>query len=50
MLCSLAGGSIGVLGFVAASGAPQEAAATAFGCLMVIAPYAFARAIQEIFN
>jgi hypothetical protein len=48
LLGALLGAGVGVLGFAAASGAPQEAAAAAAGCLMVIAPYVFARAIDEL--
>lgn len=48
LLAGLAGGAIGLLGVFAASGAPQEAAAAAIGCLIAIAPYTFARAIHAL--
>jgi hypothetical protein len=48
LIASLVGGFIGVAGVAAANGAPQEAAAAAMGCLIVIAPYAFARGIDAL--
>lgn len=48
ILASLAGGAFGVLGFLFAKSAPQEASAAAIGCLLVVAPYAIARGVQAI--
>ena len=48
LICTFIGGAIGLLGVLGANGAPQEAAAAAVGCLIVIAPYAFARAVDEL--
>jgi hypothetical protein len=48
LIAALLGAGVGFLGFAAANGAPQEAAAAAAGCLVVIAPYVFARAIDEL--
>jgi hypothetical protein len=48
MLASILGGLIGVGGSLLANGAPQEAAAAAIGCIVVIAPYVFARAVDEL--
>ena len=47
MLGALAGGFFGVLGFVAASSAPHEGAAAAFGCLLAVAPYVVARSVER---
>jgi hypothetical protein len=48
LLSACLGGGVGILGSIAANGAPQEAAAAAIGCLIVIAPYTFARAVDEL--
>jgi hypothetical protein len=48
LLAALAGGVGGVLLFAEASSAPQEASAAGIGLLVVIAPYVFARAVDEI--
>src|SRR5690348_8096012 len=48
LLASIAGGLVGFGGVAAANGAPQEAAAAAIGCLVVIAPYVFARGIEAL--
>jgi hypothetical protein len=48
LLTSLGGGAVGAAGVLFANGAPQQAAAAAVGCLIVIAPYAFARAVAEL--
>ena len=48
LICTFIGGAMGLLGVLGANGAPQEAAAAAVGCLIVIAPYAFARAVDEL--
>jgi hypothetical protein len=48
MLCAVVGGSIGLIGVVFSKGAPQEAAAAAIGCLIVIAPYVFARGVDAV--
>ena len=48
MLAALVGGAIGILGSLMANGAPQEAAAAAIGCLIVIGPYVFARGIDKV--
>jgi hypothetical protein len=48
LLASLIGGFIGIVGSLLARSAPQEAAAAAIGCIIVIAPYAFARAMDEL--
>lgn len=48
MLAACAGGFVGFITIVGASGAPQEAAGAAIGCLIVIVPYVFARSIDEI--
>jgi hypothetical protein len=48
LLASVAGGAIGTFGFIAANGAPQEAAAAAFGCLIAIAPYVLARSVTAL--
>ena len=48
LITSLLGGIFGVIGILAANGAPQEAAAAAMGCLMAIAPYVLARAVDEL--
>jgi hypothetical protein len=48
LLTSLLGGLFGFVGMLAANGAPQEAAAAAIGCLIVIAPYVLARAVDEL--
>jgi RNA polymerase subunit RPABC4/transcription elongation factor Spt4 len=48
MLAALVGSVVGIGGVAAAQGAPQEAAAAAIGCLIVIAPYVFARGVDEI--
>lgn len=48
LLGSLGGGAVGVLGFLAANGAPQEAAAAAFGVLCAVAPYVVARSLDEL--
>jgi hypothetical protein len=48
MAASIIGGLVGGLGIVGASGAPQEAAAAAIGCLIAIAPYTFARAVEKL--
>src|SRR5687767_10950568 len=45
LVASALGGLIGLGGVASASGAPQEAAAAAIGCLVVLAPYTFARGI-----
>lgn len=43
------GGFTVFVGVISANGAPQEAAASALGCAMAIIPYAFARAVSEMF-
>lgn len=48
LVASILGGLIGLGGVVGASGAPQEAAAAAIGCLIIIAPYAFAKGIDAL--
>ncbi len=48
MLAGIGGGLLGLGGFMFANGAPQEAAAAAFGCLVAIAPYVVARSIDEM--
>jgi hypothetical protein len=48
LLASLLGSAIGIGGSFAMNGAPQQAAIAAIGCLIVIAPYVFARAIDEL--
>lgn len=48
LLCSLAGGVMGLMDFSRATSAPQQAAAAAFGCLISIAPYTFAKAVDAI--
>jgi hypothetical protein len=48
ILCTMVGVVIGIGGVAAASGAPQEAAAAAIGCLIVVAPYVFARGVDEL--
>lgn len=48
MFAAMIGGGFGFLGFVFANGAPQEASAAAVGSLAVIAPYCFARAVDEL--
>ncbi len=48
MLCAVVGAAVGLLGAVLATGAPQEAAAAAIGCLIVIAPYVFARGVDAM--
>jgi hypothetical protein len=47
-LTALFGGAIGLFGGLVANGAPQQAAAAAMGCVIVIAPYVFARAVDEL--
>jgi hypothetical protein len=42
------GAFVGYVAIASASGAPQEAAGAAIGCLTVIAPYVFARSVQEL--
>jgi uncharacterized membrane protein YvbJ len=39
---------VGYVGVVQANGAPQEAAAAAIACAICIAPYVFARAVDEL--
>lgn len=36
------------VGMTQANGAPQEASVAALGCFIAIAPYVFARAVEEI--
>ncbi len=48
LLAAVLGGLIGVAGVAGASGAPQEAAAAGIGLLIVVAPYVFARSVDEI--
>lgn len=48
MLCALVGAAVGLLGAVLAKSAPQQAAAAAIGCLIVIAPYVFARGVDAM--
>jgi hypothetical protein len=48
LITSIIGGLIGVAGFVFANGAPQEAAAAAGGLVIVVAPYAFTRAVDAL--
>ena len=48
LIGAIIGASIGVGGVAVANGAPQEASAAAIGCLVVIASYAFARAVDEL--
>jgi hypothetical protein len=48
LLASVAGGFVGFVSVVSASGAPQEAAGAAIACLIVIAPYVFARGIEGL--
>jgi hypothetical protein len=48
LIGAIIGGLIGIGGVAMAQGAPQEAAAAAIGCLTVIVPYVFARAIDEL--
>jgi hypothetical protein len=48
MLSAIVGGLIGGAGVIFAKSAPQEASAAAIGCLIVIAPYTFARAVTEL--
>lgn len=48
IVCAVLGGIVGIGGVAAASGAPQEASAAAIGCLITIAPYVFARGIDEL--
>jgi hypothetical protein len=47
-LSAVLGGLVGIGGSFLANGAPQEAAAAAMGCIIVIAPYVFARAVSEL--
>jgi hypothetical protein len=42
------GGFIGFVSIASANGAPQEAAGAAIALLVVIAPYVFARAVDEL--
>jgi hypothetical protein len=48
MLAAVAGGLFGFFTVSTATGAPQEAAGAAIACLIVIAPYVFARGIDAI--
>jgi len=50
LLASIAGAFVGYLTVATASGAPQEAAGAALACLIVIAPYAFARGIEGLLH
>jgi len=50
MLCSLAGGFFGIMDYANATSAPQQAAAAAIGCLIAVAPYTFARAVEALSN
>jgi hypothetical protein len=42
------GGFVGYVTIATASGAPQQAAGAAMACLIVIAPYVLARAIEGV--
>lgn len=42
------GAFVGIVGFLGATGAPQEAAAAALGMLCAVTPYVIARSIDEI--
>lgn len=48
MLAALVGGGFSVLMFFEATGAPQEGAAAAFGCLCAVVPYVVARSIDAM--
>jgi hypothetical protein len=48
LIGALAGGFVGYVAIGAATGAPQEAAGAAMGCLIAMVPYVFARSIHEI--
>lgn len=45
---SVLGGLVSVVGVLAATGAPQEAAAAAIGVACAVIPYCLARAVSEI--
>ena len=47
---AVGGAFVGFVTIASASGAPQQAAGAAIGCLIVIAPYVFARAMQELLS
>lgn len=47
---SVLGAVIFILGFLGATGAPQEAAAAAAGVALAAIPYCFARALAELGN
>lgn len=47
-VCAIVGGGLGLVGFASANGAPQEAAAAAFGVLCCVGPYVFARCVDEM--
>jgi hypothetical protein len=44
------GGLIGMVGVVAAKGAPQEASAAAIAVACAVIPYCLARAVSELFD
>ena len=48
LLGAIGGTLIGIGGAVVSTGAPQQAAAAGIGCLVVIAPYVLARAVDEL--
>ena len=48
LLMAAFGGYVGIMGVITASGAPQEAAAAAIGCLIAIPPYVGARAVDAL--
>jgi hypothetical protein len=48
LLSTVFGGLFAAVGMLTASGAPQEAAAAAIGCLFAVAPYCLARAVDEL--
>lgn len=48
LVSAAGGGGLGLLMFVSASGAPQEAAAMAFACAAAVVPYVVARSVQEL--
>lgn len=48
LLGAVGGGFVGYMSVVMASGAPQEAAGAAIGCLIAVVPYVFARAVDEL--
>jgi hypothetical protein len=50
LLGALAGGVVLLLGFLFASGAPQEAAAAGLACGLAVIPYVLARAANEFFG